>query len=342
MPDWTAYVRSHLLLRGLRPDRETAIVEDLARQLEDAYRDALAAGMSEADALTCTTRHVSDWEGLSRELERLPNAAMPVLEGLQERASTASDSRRWWAFFGGLLRDGLLSFRMMRKSPGFTFIVVLTLALGIGATTAIFGVVDAVLLRPLPYPNADRLVMMWELGNRRDRAVPEVFSVSWQDYQDWRRQARSVEHLGVFRMQNANLTRVNPPERLRVSMTSADVFSALAVQPLLGRTFVPQEDEPGAAPTVVLSETLWRSRFAAAGEYSWSGHYTRWHRLRSSGCHARFHALSHARGRVGAAGALRQRYAAGARKPSGTHGRRAPAPVRDVAYDAGGDGYDRR
>ena len=263
MPDWTAYVRSHLLLRGLRPDRETAIVEDLARQLEDAYRDALAAGMSEADALTFTTRHVSDWEGLGRELERLPHAAMPVLERLRERASTASDSRRWWAFFGGLLRDGLLSFRMMRKSPGFTFIVVLTLALGIGATTAIFGVVDAVLLRPLPYPNADRLVMMWELGNRRDRAVPEVFSVSWQDYQDWRRQARSVEHLGVFRMQNANLTRVNPPERLRVSMTSADVFSALAVQPLLGRTFVPQEDEPGAAPTVVLSETLWRSRFAA-------------------------------------------------------------------------------
>jgi putative ABC transport system permease protein len=155
---------------------------------------------------------------------------------------------------------------MMRKSPGFTLVVVLTLALGIGSTTAIFGVVNAVLLRPLPYPNADRLVMMWQLANRHDRAVPEVISVSWQDYQDWRKEVRSVEHLGIFRTQNASLTRVNPPERLRVSMTSADVFSALAVRPLLGRIFLPQEDEPGAAPTVILSETLWRSRFAAAAD----------------------------------------------------------------------------
>jgi putative ABC transport system permease protein len=130
-------------------------------------------------------------------------------------------------------------------------VAVLTLALGIGAATAIFGIVNGVLLRPLPYPNADRLVMMWELGHRPDQATPEVFSVSWQDYLDWRKQVRSVEHLRIFRVQNANLTRVSPPDRLRVSMTSADVFSALAVRPLLGRTFVPQEDEPGASPTVI-------------------------------------------------------------------------------------------
>jgi putative ABC transport system permease protein len=116
---------------------------------------------------------------------------------------------------------------MMRQDPGFTLVVVLTLALGIGAASTIFAVVNAVLLRPLPYPNADRLVMMWQLANRRDRATPEVISVSWQDYQDWRKQVHSVEHLEIFRTQNANLTGVNPPERLRVSMTSAEVFSAL-------------------------------------------------------------------------------------------------------------------
>jgi putative ABC transport system permease protein len=265
MPDWPDYVRGHLSLRGVRPDREAEIVEDLARQLDDAYREALVAGMSEGDALTFTTRQVSDWEGLSRQLERLPHAAMPMLERLQERANAASHSRPRWALFSGLFRDGLLALRLMRKNPGFTSVVVLTLALGIGAATTMFGVVDAVLLRPLPYANADRLVMLSELASRRDKA-PEGMSVSWQDYQDWRQQVRSVEHLGVFRVQNANLTRVNPPERLRVAMMSADVFSALSVQPLLGRTFVSQEDEPGVAPTVILSETLWRSRFAAAAD----------------------------------------------------------------------------
>jgi predicted permease len=153
---------------------------------------------------------------------------------------------------------------MTRKNWEFTLVVVLTLALGIGAASTIFGVVNAVLLRPLPYPNTDRLVMMWQVANRRDRATPEVISLSWQDYQDWRKEARSVEHLGVFRVQNVNLTRVNPPERLRVSMTSADVFRALGVRPLMGRTFVPQEDEPSASLTVILSEALWRSRFGAS------------------------------------------------------------------------------
>jgi putative ABC transport system permease protein len=152
---------------------------------------------------------------------------------------------------------------MMRKYPGFTLVVVLTLALGIGAASAIFGVVNAVLLRPLPYPNAERLAMIMELGHMGNKA-PETFSVSWQGYRDWRKQVRSLEHLGVFRSQNANLTRVNPPDRLQVSMTSADVFNALGVRPLLGRAFVPEEDEPDAASSVILSETMWRSRFGAA------------------------------------------------------------------------------
>ena len=151
---------------------------------------------------------------------------------------------------------------MMRKNPGFTLVVVLTLALGIGAASAIFGVVNAVLLRPLPYPKAGRLAMISELGKTRNKA-PKPFSVSWQDYQDWRKQVRSLEHLGVFRSQNANLTRVNPPDRLQVSMTSADVFNALGVRPILGRAFVSGEDEPGAASTVILSEIMWRSRFGA-------------------------------------------------------------------------------
>jgi putative ABC transport system permease protein len=262
MPEWTKYIRQNLHLHGLRPDREAEIIEDLAQQLEDAYREALAGGMAEAAAAAFARQHVPDWDALDRELQRLPLGAAPALERLQESAGAASRSRLW-SLLGGLLRDLLFAARMMRRNPGFTLVVVLTLALAIGAASAIFGVVNAVLLRPLPYPNAERLAMIWELGNTRNQA-PQTFSVSWQDYRDWRKQVRSIEHLGVFRVQNANLTGVNPPDRLQVSMTSADVFTALGVRPLLGRAFVPEEDEPGAASTVILSETMWRSRFGAA------------------------------------------------------------------------------
>ena len=105
MPDWSQYIRQNLRLPGVRPDREAEIVEDLAQQLEDAYREALAGGMAEADAVAFARQHVSDWDAFSRELQRLPHGAVPALERLQEGADTASRSRRWWASLGGLLRD---------------------------------------------------------------------------------------------------------------------------------------------------------------------------------------------------------------------------------------------
>jgi len=264
MPEWSDYIRRNLRVRGLRPDREAEIIEDLAQQLEDAYREALARGVARDEALALARQHVPDWDALSRELERLPRGAVPAAERLRESADSASRGGRWWAPFGWLASDFLFSLRMMRKSPGFTVVVVLTLALGIGATSAVFGVVNTVLLRPFPYPHAERLVMMWQLANKRDRSAPEVISVSWQDYLDWRKQVHGIEHVGVFRAQNANLTHVNPPDRLSIAMTSADVFSAIGVRALMGRIFFPQEDEQGAAPTAILSESSWRNRFAAA------------------------------------------------------------------------------
>jgi putative ABC transport system permease protein len=262
MPEWKRYIRQNLHLRGLRADSEAEIIEDLAQQLEDAYREALAGGMTAAEALAFAEQHVPDWDSLSRELQRSRYCAASSLERLQEDADT-SRGRGLWVQAGALWRDFLFAVRVMRKNPGFTLVVLLMLALGIGATSAIFGVVNAVLLRPLPYPNAERLTVIWELGKPRNKA-PEIVSVSWQDYQDWLKQAQSFEHLGIFRLQNANLTRVDSPERLRVSMTSADVFRAIGVRPLLGRAFIPKEDEPGAPPTFILSETLWRNRFAAS------------------------------------------------------------------------------
>lgn len=161
-----------------------------------------------------------------------------------------------------VLQDVRYGARMLRKNPGFAALAIITLALGIGANTAIFSVVNTVMLRPLPYPNADRLVILSEVARRQGREEP--MSVSWQDYQDWRTQARSFQYLGVFRGQNLTLTGVERAEQLNGAMVSADTLNATDISPLLGRTFVKEEDTVGAAPVAILSERLWRNRFAAA------------------------------------------------------------------------------
>src|SRR5262245_58343948 len=102
MPDWREYIRENLPLRGLRPDREAEIVEDLAQQLEDAYRDAVAGGMAEADALETARQHIPDWAALSRELHRSQYGAAPALERLQEGAGIRARSGGFWAFAAAL------------------------------------------------------------------------------------------------------------------------------------------------------------------------------------------------------------------------------------------------
>lgn len=160
------------------------------------------------------------------------------------------------------LQDVRYGARMLRKNPGFATLGIITLALGIGANTAIFSVINTVMLRPLPYPDADRLVLMNEMAVDRGRV--DMMSVSWKDYLDWQRQARSFQNLGIFRAQNLTLTGVDQPERLNGAMVSADVFNALGIQPFLGRTFVAEEDEAGAPSVAILSEPLWRNRFSAS------------------------------------------------------------------------------
>ena len=151
------------------------------------------------------------------------------------------------------LRYGL---RVLAKKPGFTLVAVITLALGIGANSAIFSVVNAVLLRPLPYVEADRLVYLSE----RHQQYPEM-SISYPDFADWRAQNNVFEHIGVVNFRDYNLTGSGEPERLRTGQASADFFSALRVQAALGRIFTNDEDKPGAPAVVVLSHELWKRRF---------------------------------------------------------------------------------
>src|SRR5215510_14112517 len=146
--------------------------------------------------------------------------------------------------------------RMLLKNPGFTLIAVITLSLGIGANTAIFSVVNAVLLRPLPYEESERLVFLSECSEQL-----EGMSISWPNYVDWRKSNNVFEKIGVYNSNSYNLTGSGEPERLQAGQVSADLFTALRVNAALGRVFTNEEDRPGAEPVVVLSHALWQRRF---------------------------------------------------------------------------------
>jgi len=170
--------------------------------------------------------------------------------------------RDMWTFhpLETLAQDVRYALRTLRKSPGFTLVAVLALAVGIGGNTAIFSLIDAIRSRALPYKDPGALVALW--GNVM-RARLERRGNSYPDFQDWRAQARSFEDMAAFDGQTVTLTGIDEPERILVEFASAPYFSLLGVNAERGRTFTAQEDLVGAAPVVVLSDGLWRRRFGA-------------------------------------------------------------------------------
>ncbi len=148
--------------------------------------------------------------------------------------------------------------RMLLRSPGVTVVAVLALALGIGANTAIFSVVNGVLLRPLPYEEPDRLVRLSEDSPQ----VPQM-SISYPNFLDWQEQNKVFDGIAAMQFQSMNLTGADEPERLAGRNVSANFFAVLGVRPLLGRAFAPEEDRPGASRVCVLSNGLWQRRFGS-------------------------------------------------------------------------------
>jgi len=155
-----------------------------------------------------------------------------------------------------LFHDVRYALRRLRSTPGFTLIAVITLALGIGANTAIFTVIDAVLLRPLPYRDPAQLVLLSEHTPR----FP-LLSVSYQNFVDWREQAKSFSAVGAVRNLGATLTGSGEPERLTAQMLTASIFDLLGVQAVRGRTFLPEEDRQGAPGVAMISYGFWQRRF---------------------------------------------------------------------------------
>ncbi|HWW86533.1 MAG TPA: ABC transporter permease, partial [Vicinamibacterales bacterium] len=157
---------------------------------------------------------------------------------------------------GTLLQDLRFGMRTFAKAPGVTAVAVIALALGIGANTAMFSIVNAVLLRPLPYHEPNRLLQLWSSTSQFRES-----SVSYPNFLDWQERSRSFDQMAAYRNDTFNLTGQGTPERLRGLMASADVFPTLGVKPLVGRVFGADEDKRGSAPVVVLTSNFWNTRF---------------------------------------------------------------------------------
>jgi len=159
-----------------------------------------------------------------------------------------------------LLTDLRYAIRTWRRNPGFVIVAIVTLALGIGANSTIFSVVNATLLRPLSFPDADRLMTVWKA---RIQDPTDINIISMPNYKEWRQRSRSFASLAIFDSagRGYNLTGIAEPEQVSGVRVTASFFDVLGVPPLLGRTFRPEEEEPGTNPVVVLSYGLWMRNY---------------------------------------------------------------------------------
>jgi putative ABC transport system permease protein len=268
--DWHAFVRERFRLPGLSPEREARVVRELAAQLEDFYREALAGGATEVDADAHACGQITDWERMAQDVwladrkharPRFDRIVEPRLERLTiDQAGLPRATRGGLPVLANILRDTRYAFRQLARTPGFTIVAVLTLALGVGASTAIFSVVNGVLLRPLAYPNPDALVRVYELLQKFGR-----FSVAPATFLDWRQQNTVFEHISAFNATGATLVGSTGAERIQGGLVSWDMFDLLEVPPALGRTFRAEEDAPGKDTVIVLSHRMWQQRFGGDG-----------------------------------------------------------------------------
>ena len=250
MPEWRRDILARLAPLRLAPEREHEIAEEMAQHLEDRFADLRASGASEAEA----------GRVVREELERAPlAAALECTEHPDTRdAAPPPGSRTDGSSLAALWRDVRYGARSLRRVPGFTAVATITLALGIGATTAMFSVLDAVLLRPLPFAQPEQLVRVFNTYG----TAGNLQSLSVADFLALRADTRVFSSVASFRIPDNGLSYVtgDRAERVYGAIVSADFFRTLGLRPLLGRTFQAGDDDAGAPPTAVLSFAFWRKR----------------------------------------------------------------------------------
>ncbi len=221
-----------------RDARDRDIAQEMDFHIESLTQEHVRAGMNEADAARAARKR------FGRPLR------------LKEEGHDIRSAR----LVEDLARDVRHAARGLRRSPGFAVAVILALAIGIGSNTAIFSIVDQLLLRPLPYPNGDELVMVHEMGRQDDGSLSR-FSVSPANWLDWQQESRTLRRFAAWVGTAGTLTGVGPPTRVDAQRVSSEFFPLLGVAPLLGRTISDEDDRPDAPLVAVLSHRMWQRQF---------------------------------------------------------------------------------
>ena len=249
MSAWKEEIRRRLAGSTLPAAHQSDIVDELAQHLEDRYAELRSDGATEAEAHRAVLAELGEGEILAQELRRLERRVVsePVPPG-------APRGR----LLSGLWQDLRFGLRALRKQPGFTAAAVLALALGIGGNTAIFSLVNGILLRQLPFRQPEQLV--WMTSRRAD---PGKRPFNLPDFFDFRDQNKSLAGIAAFASWSAALTDRGDPERLQGMRISANAFQVLGVEALAGRTLLAADDIPGQQLVAVIGHGLWQRRFGA-------------------------------------------------------------------------------
>jgi len=250
--DWHAYVRERLPEITGDAARDEEIVEEIAQHVAQRYAEARASGASPEQAFDVAVTQLRERATLSRLL-RDADRPRPVSPPPPTRSAS---------MLNDLWLDARYAVRLLRRTPAFTAAVVATLALGIGVTIAVFNVIDAVLIRPAPYPDIDQLVMLWETdaasGTSREPA-------SFPDFLDFKAESRTADRIGAFMAIDGNIQpATGDPMRLAALAVTPEILEMLGVRTTRGRLLAPSDDVPGPPGPVLISERLWRNAYNRA------------------------------------------------------------------------------
>jgi predicted permease len=258
MPNWGRHVRPRLSSLRLSPTRENEIVEELSQHLEDRWKELVAGGAPEDEATRLALAEFRDGNLLARYMAplRQAHAPAPMTPGLPAEARGAKAGH----LLRGVWQDLRYSMRMLRRQPAFSFTVILTLALGIGATTAMFSVVNGVVIKPLPYPESENVMTVGVSAVFGTQRTPD-FPLAPRMFASYAANGQSFQDFGLFSLSESTVTGLGNPERTNTVQVTRGILTALGVQPARGRGFSPDDHRPGTQDTVILSSGYWQRRF---------------------------------------------------------------------------------
>ena len=252
MPNWTEHLRPRLAALRLRPEREAEIIEELSQHLDQLYEELRAGGTSDSEAQRLTLEELNAPQVLAQHMRSLRQSRNPppVIPGTPTSHVLA-----------GLTQDLRGAARMLWKQSGFAAVAILTLALGIGANTAIFSVVYGVLLKPLPFHEPERLVGVWHRAPGLNIPLLEQGAATYLTY---RESGRVFEDIALWDSEEVSITKLGEPERAQALRVTDGLLGILRVQPRLGRFFTKEDDAPASPRRTILSHGYWQRRFGGA------------------------------------------------------------------------------